>query len=175
MESLEKHNQIHNDIKPQNYLVKFPKKSTNLTEIEIVLTDFGLAGFDSKGGTPIFASPESLANRKRKTILSDVFSLGRVFLFLLFQKEKFLEFLYVSLNKEGKDEIMRLIEQEPILNLIWNMMRVTNRIGVSEIRTMLKTIFVMKNYKTEIKMSKVVEESTSIYTKQYLNDLRHFS
>ena len=46
----------HNDIKPQNFLVKFTTKRKDLMKTEIVLTDFGLT--DSLGGTPIFASPE---------------------------------------------------------------------------------------------------------------------
>ena len=71
LETLDHHNQIHNDIKPQNYLVKFLTTS-DLSRIEIVLTDFGLAGSDSKGGTPIFASPECLANPDRKNMSSDV-------------------------------------------------------------------------------------------------------
>lgn len=46
----------HNDIKPQNFLVKFLTKKKDLMKTEIVLTDFGLT--DSLGGTPLFASPE---------------------------------------------------------------------------------------------------------------------
>ena len=69
---------MHNDIKPQNYLVKFRNDDNDLSNIEIVLTDFGLAGPDSKGGTPIFASPECLADSCRKDKSSDIFSLGRV-------------------------------------------------------------------------------------------------
>ena len=69
------HDQIHNDIKPQNYLVKFLNGENDLSIIEIVLTDFGLAGSDIKGGTPIFASPECLADGERKDKSADIFSL----------------------------------------------------------------------------------------------------
>ena len=46
METLDRHNQTHNDIKPQNFLVKFKNYQNDLTQIEIVLTDFGMADSD---------------------------------------------------------------------------------------------------------------------------------
>ena len=76
LETLKGHNLIHNDVKPQNYLVKYLNGPDDLTKIEIVLTDFGLAGDDAQGGTPIFASPECYGE---KTTDSDTFSLGRTF------------------------------------------------------------------------------------------------
>ena len=142
MEDLDNHKIIHNDIKPQNYLVKFHDESKNLNRpFQIVLTDFGLAGSvqkdgypvrgspkwltdfgwtgsEQQGGTPVFASPECLANPGRKDKSTDIFSLGRVFLFTILPKEKFLQFLFVPLIKGGKNEIMESIEKEPILNLI---------------------------------------------------------
>ena len=110
LETLNHHDQIHNDIKPQNYLIKFLNGKNDVSRIEIVLTDFGLAGSDSRGGTPIFASPECLANHERKDLSSDVFSLGRVFLFTILPKTKFLEFLFVSLTKGGKEKITKVID-----------------------------------------------------------------
>ena len=83
--------------------MKFLNGDNDLSHIEIVLTDFGLAGSDLKGGTPIFASPECLANSDRKDKTSDNFSLGRVFLFMVLPKEKFLEFcLYQFALEMGK-------------------------------------------------------------------------
>ena len=103
LETLEKHNQLHNDIKPANYLVKFknPNDSskTDLTSIEIVLTDFGLADADSKGGTPVYASPECLEKTDRK---SDVFSFGRVILFLLLEKKQFMKWLFISIKNQAR-------------------------------------------------------------------------
>ena len=92
LETLESHELVHNDIKPQNYLVKFLNGPNDLTQIDIVLTDFGLVGQNSKGGTPIFASQECF---DIKTNASDIFSLGRVFLFMMLPKESFLKFLLV--------------------------------------------------------------------------------
>ena len=172
---MDHHNQIHNDIKPQNYLVKFLNGQNNLSCIEIVLTDFGLAGSDSKGGTPIFASPECLANLDRKDKSTDIFSLGRVFLFLILPKEKFLEFLYVSLIKGGKSKIMKLIEKEPILNLCTKMMRIQNRIGLQAIRKELQSAVQYKNIETVEEISEIIQRSTSECTNQYIEILKNFS
>ena len=175
METLDKHNQMHNDIKPQNYLVKFLKTKNDLSYIEIVLTDFGLAGSDSKGGTPIFSSPECLANCDRKDKSSDIFSLGRVFLYSILPKEKFLRFLFVSLVHGGKNKIMKLIEKEPILYLVSKMMRIQNRIDLQTIRQELQSVVTIINKGTVKKISDIIQKSTSEYTNQYMDILKHFS
>ena len=172
---MDQHNQIHNDIKPQNYLVKFLKGDNDLTSIEIVLTDFGLAGSDQKGGTPVFASPECLANPDRKDKSTDVFSLGRVFLFSILPKEKFLEFLFVSLIKGGKSQIMKLIEKEPILNLISKMMRIQNRVGLQTIRQELQSANQIVNTGIINKISETIQTSTSKYTNQYIDVLKNLT
>ena len=147
----------------------------NLSSIEIVLTDFGLAGPDSKGGTPIFASPECLANPERKDKSTDIFSLGRVFLFAILPKEKFLQFLFVALSKGGKDEIMELIAKEPIFNLIAKMMRLKQRCCLHKIRNNLQAIVQLKIENTILGISYVIGKSTSVYTNQYIDVLKHFS
>jgi len=172
---LEQHNLIHNDIKPQNYLVKFLNEKNNLTRIEIVLTDFGLAGSDQQGGTPIFASPECLAKPNRKDKSSDIFSLGRVFLFAILEKEKFLQFLFVSLIEGGKNKIRKLIEKEPILNLISKMMRIRNRIDIQTIRKKLQSDVQIINKGSVEEISEIIQKSTSEYTNQYIDVLKHFS
>ena len=135
---------MHNDIKPQNYLVKFRKNDDNLSNIEIVLTDFGLAGSDLKGGTPVFASPECWTNPNRKHKSSDIFSLGRVFLMMILPKDKFFDFLFVPITQRGKKDIIELIEKEPILHLILKMMRIKNRIDLQTIRKELKEVSKIK-------------------------------
>ena len=178
---MDKHNQIHNDIKPQNYLVKFLRGKNELTSIEIVLTDFGLAGSDSKGGTPIFSSPECLANPDRKNKSTDIFSLGRVFLFTILPKEKFLQFLFVSLIEGGKNKIMESIEKQPILNLITKMMQIQNRMNLKTIPEKLKPDVpiieyipeLFKNYtETVEEISETIQKSTSEYTNQYIDALK---
>ena len=172
---MDRHNQIHNDIKPQNYLVKFLNGNIDLTSIEIVLTDFGLAGSETKGGTPIFASPECLADPNRKDKSTDIFSLGRVFLCMILPKEKFLEFLFVPITKSQKENIAELIENEPILNLISNMIQIEKRPDLSVIRENLKTIVQIHNSSAIVQISDVIQMSMSIYTTQYIDALKHFS
>ena len=87
LETLDLHDRTHNDIKPENFLVKFKNATaqnkflkldifsisvlldrqfvTDLTDIEIALTDFGMAGSKSRGGKPIFASPECFENKEK--------------------------------------------------------------------------------------------------------------
>ena len=67
----------HNDIKPANFVVK---KNVSMDGFphNIYLTDFGLA--EKMDGTPVFASPECFDESKQK---SDIFSLGRVYLFII--------------------------------------------------------------------------------------------
>ena len=85
------HGHTHNDIKPQNFLVKFKNGMNDVSDLEVVLTDFGMAGNEAQGGTPVFCSPECFG---QKTPSSDMYSLGRVFLFLILPKRQFLKFLY---------------------------------------------------------------------------------
>ena len=168
------HEQIHNDIKPQNYLVKFLNGDNDLSNIEIVLTDFGLAGSDLKGGTPIFASPECLANPDRKEKSSDIFSLGRVFLFMILPKAKFLDYLFVPL-KCGKRNIMKLIENEPILHLISKMMRIQRRLDLPAIRMEIQAVEQFMDLKAVSKISDIIQKSTSNFTTEYFDVLKHFS
>ena len=64
LHTLYKNSTTHNDIKPQNFLVKFLTAKQlhqydeyDLMNMKIMLTDFGLT--NSGGGTPLFASPEA--------------------------------------------------------------------------------------------------------------------
>ena len=166
---------MHNDIKPQNYLVKFLNGKNDLTSIEVVLTDFGLAGSDQKGGTPIFASPECMSDSDRKDKSTDIFSLGRVFLFSIIPNETFLQFLFVSLIKGGKNKISKLIEKEPILHLISKMMRIRNRISLPTIRKDLQSAAQIINRGIINEINEIIRNSTSECTNQYIEVLKHFS
>ena len=115
---MDRHNQTHNDIKPQNFLVKFKNGPNDLTEIEIVLTDFGMAGSQSQGGTPVFASPECFEKKDKK---SDIFSFGRVILFLLLTKNQFSTWLFAPIKDPSRILSLRNLTN-PVLNpisMIW--------------------------------------------------------
>ena len=68
--------------------MKFQNGPDDLTKLKIVLTDFGLVGSNTKGGTPIFASPQCFDENRDQ--MSDIFSLGRVFLYISLDKKRFL-------------------------------------------------------------------------------------
>ena len=111
---MDHHNQTHNDIKPQNFLVKFNNGPNDLTKIEIALTDFGMAGPESQGGTPVFASPECFERKEKK---SDIFSFGRVILFILLTKNQFSRWLFVPIKDPSRILSLRNLTN-PVLNPI---------------------------------------------------------
>ena len=114
----------------------------------IYLTDFGLA--EKKGGTPVFASPECFDDSKQK---SDIFSLGRVFLFIVLTRSSFLLWLYLPIDKKLKPRIDAIINQEPILKLISNMTKMKNR---SNIRTVRRDFDLIRN-NSLLKLDKSLE------------------
>ena len=95
-------------------MVKFKNGPNDLNRIEIVLTDFGMAESDSKGGTPIFASPECFEKKERT---SDIFSFGRVILFILLTKKQFSKWLFVPIKDPARIEPLRNLTN-PVLNPI---------------------------------------------------------
>ena len=139
------YNQTHNDIKPQNFLVKFKNGPNDLTWIEIVLTDFGMAESDSKGGTPIFASPECYEKKNKS---SDIFSFGRVILFLLLTKNQFAKWLFVPLqNPNNVSSVRNLIlgrhhnlRKRKKQNLVTNQRMVTGSHLVSKLTSLVNRI-----------------------------------
>ena len=84
LEFLHEKNLKHLDIKLSNVLIK--TKSGDFDGQNCVITDFGIGGQKDKetgmAGTPGFASPEQLIS-KTVGIESDLYSLGRLLVFLL--------------------------------------------------------------------------------------------
>ena len=132
LETLATYDQVHNDIKPQNFLLKF--QNGDISKISIFLSDFGLVGNGVQGGTPIFASPECYGV---KTTKSDIFSLGRVFLFVLLPSTQFLKWLYLPIcNEDDNLSLSDRVRLDPLLQLISKMSKVelTDRIDLETMR-----------------------------------------
>jgi len=180
LETLESHELVHNDIKPQNYLVKFLNGPNDLTQIDIVLTDFGLVGKNSKGGTPIFASPECY---DVKTNASDIFSLCRVFLFMMLPKESFLKFLFVPITSStDKNYLMNtILNQSDIFGLIRLMMKTqrSSRIQLSQVRIFFDDLKrnsqIKMNSFAQAEIERIATQNLSPEMLHYIQDLDHIS
>ena len=128
-----------------------------------------------KRWTPIFASPECLAYPDRKDKSADMFSLGRLFLFMTLAKERFLTWLFVPLVKDVKPKIMDLITQEPMFNLISKMTQIKNRIDIQSVRIKLDSIDQIRKWSTIGEINYEINISTTEYTSQYIDNLKHIS
>ena len=174
------HNRVHNDIKPQNYLVKYLNGPNDLTRIDIVLTDFGLAGQDTKGGTPIFASPECF---EIKTKASDIFSLGRVFLFMMLPKESFFKFLFIPITSPADTLYLTniILIQDDFLGLINRMMKThkVDRIPIQQIRikfdSLKRNSFINMNSFAQNEIERIATQNLSPEILKYISDLDHIS
>ena len=171
---------VHNDIKPQNYLVKWLNGPNDLTQIDIVLTDFGLVGQNSKGGTPIFASPECF---DIKTAASDIFSLGRVYLFMHLKKESFLKILFVPITSSTDSTYLNsnILTQNNLLGLIRRMTSINAsiRIGLFDVRSELTHLGINSQIRLntlEINQIEIISTmNMSTEMESYIRDLDHIS
>ena len=152
----------------------------DLTQIDIVLTDFGLVGQNSKGGTPIFASPECY---EIKTNASDVFALGRVFLFMTLPKETFLKVLFVSIAS-AEDRIYlanTVLNKKDLVGLIYAMMKTEKSIRINDQQVRKWFDHLKRNYQIQLN-SFAITEIERIATQNllpeminYIQDLDHIS
>ena len=162
LEMLDLHNQTHNDIKPQNFLVKFQNGPNDLTKIEIALTDFGMAGPNSQGGTPVFASPECFEKKDKK---SDIFSFGRVILFLLLSKQQFLKWLFVPIPN------LYVPTPTDMIKMVTRMTSMTNRIDLETSRI----IFDELRNNSLVKPTQNIINSFNFIVNLNLNNLEYIS
>ena len=165
---MDRHDQTHNDIKPQNFLVKFKNGPNDLTKIEIALTDFGMAEPESQGGTPVFASPECFERKEKK---SDVFSFGRVILFLLLSKEQFMKWLFVPIQNSN------VPSPSDIITLVKWMTSMTNRIDLKSARIIfdeLKSNSLVKPTRNIINSFDSIVNVNLIDLGDYISELEDF-
>ena len=119
-----------------------------------------------------------LAEKNRKYNNSDIFSLGRVYLFLILSKENFMKFLFAPI-KSSKDEINQNIENYRFLNFISKMTRVKNRMNLDNVESELLDIGQVSIIEEETTnkilelIDKTLKESSGIF--KYLQNLYKYS
>ena len=142
-------------------MVKFKNGPHDLTQIEIALTDFGMAGPESQGGTPVFASPECFEKKEKK---SDIFSFGRVILFLLVSKEQFLKWLFVPIPN------LNVPTPNDMITLVTWMTSLRNRIDLKTSRIIfneLRSNSLVKPTQNIINSIDYIVKSNLVYFKHY--------
>ena len=160
--------------------MKFLNEHSDLKRIDIVLTDFGLVGQNSKGGTPIFASPECFEN---KTDAADVFSLGRVFLFMKLPKELFLKFLFVPITSSADTNYLTktILNQDDLISLTYAMMKTQKplRMQIQQIRSKFNSLKINSrinmNSFAQTEIERIVNQNLSPEMVNYISDLEHIS
>ena len=134
-------NVSHNDLKPSNFLVDWPEGTTpTVSNLEVFLTDFGMV--DKAGGTPVYCSPEGLTGTTPG--VSDMFSLGRVFTFLVLEDKSLFYTLvfFTILDLADVRSIRNILSSFSILNLIREMTHIekNKRIKVHQVEQRLANI-----------------------------------
>ena len=128
-------------MKPANFLVDWPPtEAPTVQNLRVVLSDFGLA--ERRGGTPVYASPECFFGPVVGK--SDLFSLGRLFTFMVTEEKSVfyaLLFLPVQLQND-QSNIRRIVGQVPILNLILKMTNVqpADRCPLADVENFLTSV-----------------------------------
>ena len=142
-------------------MVKFKNGPHDLTQIEIALTDFGMAGPESQGGTPVFASPECFEKKEKQ---SDIFSFGRVILFLLVSKEQFLKWLFVPIQN------MNVPSSTGMITLVTWMTAMADRIDLKTSRI----IFNELRSNSLVKPTQNIINSFDLIVNLNLNDITRY-
>ena len=113
-----------------------------------------------------------------RTMNSDLYSLGRLFLFMLLPKKLFLKFLCMPIEPKQKSAAVQLIQSYPLLQLITEMTRATQRISMNQL---LKRFDDLKHngkirFKNDV-VRQLNEFSSRIFvdTSDYLMQLDHIS
>ena len=124
---------------------------------------------DRAGGTPIYCSPEALSNAKPG--ISDMYSLGRLFAFLVVEnRELFYCLVFMSIPDASlSKQTRRIFESFPIINLIKKMTHieqdkriniddVTLELSSDQLRLQVITRHMIFSMFTEIGLEDVIDE-----------------
>ena len=154
-------NVSHNDIKPSNFLADWPEgESPSVSNLRIYLTDFGMV--DRAGGTPVYCSPEGIIPGYAKPGVSDLYSLGRVFTFLVCEnRELFYCLIFMPLKIEYYcNQMRRIIKSFPITRLIKKMTQIKKhkRISIAKVDRILSTGFDLELITVQAMMDKGLEQ-----------------
>lgn len=113
---MDSHRIIHRDLKPENMLFR------NKYSSEIVIADFGLATWAEQPnylfvrcGTPGFVAPQIINIKDMKTHsdpISDVFSAGLIFHYMLFSRSVFKGSKYAEILAQNRACDFKLIGQQ---------------------------------------------------------------
>jgi len=127
----------HQDLKPNNILLNFKENKTNgkIENIKIKLTDFGLSCGDNefkRGGTPLYSSPEAFGGRQDWV---DVFSYGRITLFLALDYPDFLQLVFMPIEDK---QILKTIQTGLAKFDIFEWAKMATRPGYRELKDVSK-------------------------------------
>ena len=152
--TLQAANVSHNDLKPANFVVDWPRtEAPTVSNLKIFLTDFGMA--DKVGGTPIYSSPEILTNATPG--VSDLYSLGRLFTFLICEDSRlFFYLIFFGIeNQADLATVKTTMNSIPITNLIIKMTEVdqNKRIRIDQV------IEEILEFKSSIQYVEIISET----------------
>ena len=140
------------------------------SNLRIYLTDFGMV--DKAGGTPVYCSPEGLT--KAKPGVSDVFSLGRVFTFLVMENRSlFYTLVFTSIMDLSRlKSIRRVMSSFPILDLIKKMTNIdqNKRIKIPQVEQRLANINLEVITKANIDTQLIAQGQSEILNQDYQVD-----
>ena len=118
-----------------------------------------------------------------KTNASDIFSLGRVFLFMMLPKESFLKFLFIPITSSADTLYLEntILNQDDLIGLIYRMikMKKLDRIQIQQIRTKLdilnRNLLINMNSFAQTEIERIATQNLSPELIQYISDLDHIS
>ena len=101
---------------------------------------------------------------------SDLFSLGRLFLFMLLPKKLFLKFLCTPIELKQKSAAIKLVKSFPLLQLITDMTQPTQRIDMQKLLERFNDL----KQKAEIRFNNDVIRQLNEFSSQKFEDTSEY-